>query len=449
MIDLTSLNDNALVDWSKNFAGKISEYASLFGFTALDEHHINEDSATTETLVDTTNQAKDARAAPSLLDELVSFKNSIIKGPGDQVRNAFPAVFAGLGTRAAVGVLPRMMSLIDNIRKNPGLTPAIAQSLGIDDVTMAKLKGSDNEMLAWLGTFVDKLKVHRTELGLHETEVQAANSDVNALQHVMQQTDKAQSATPNHPQLPNLLKYKELIANGPSAALTRAFPAIAPAMLAAVPGIVPRFTDFMQRIMHSGKLNDNIGSELGLNAPKAAPAAAMPRETVEQREPVAAAAPRPAPQPAMVPPSEHHHGGVPGWLLPLILLALLGLITYTFWPKPTHSARGVPGTTPAVAPVPTGPLTISNIKVTPSANGTFVTWNTNRPATGQVEFGKTQKLEMGISPKALSADSQNYVMTHTQKLTDLHHAVTYFYRVVSKDKNGNDVMSKVGSFRVP
>ena len=455
MIDLTSLNDNALVDWSKNFAGKIGEYASLVGLSASDEHRINEDSAATTTLVDTTNQAKEARSAPSLMDELVGFKNSILNGPAESLRKAFPAVFAGLGTRAAVGILPRMMSLVDNVRKNPGLTPAIAQSLGLDDATLQKLKGSDNEMLAWLGNFVDKLKGHRTELGLHETEVQAANSDVNALQHVVQQTDKAQSEAPNHPQLPNLLKYKELIANGPGGALTKAFPAIAPTVLAAVPGILPRFTDYVQRIMHSGKYDANIGSALGLNEPKETPA--MAHETVEKREPVAAATPRPAPQPAMTRPTEHH-GGFPGWLLPLILLALLGLITYSFWPKKTHVARGVP---PGAAPVPvstpvpvqvpvsSGPLTISNVKVTPESNGTLVTWNTNRPATGQIEYGRSNKLEMGISPKAVSTDPHNYVMTHTLKLLGLHHAAHYFYRVVSKDKNGNAVMTKVESFKAP
>ncbi len=210
MIDLTSLSDNALVDWSKNFAVKIGEYASLFGISTVDEHHINEDAATTSTLVDTTNQAKETRTAPSLMDELVGYKNTILHGPGEQLRKAFPAVFAGLGTRAAAGILPRVMGLVDKVKKNPGLTPAIAQSLGIDEATVQKLKGGEQEMLGWLNTFVDKLKDHRSELGLHETEVQAANSDVNALQHVVEQTDKEQKAAPNHPQLPNLLKYKEL-----------------------------------------------------------------------------------------------------------------------------------------------------------------------------------------------------------------------------------------------
>ncbi len=273
--------------------------------------------------------------------------------------------------------------------------------------------------------------------------MQAVNSEYSELDHVVRQTDKERDAAPTDPQLPNLLKYKDMIKSGPSEALTRAFPAIAPAVLAAVPGIIPRFTDLMQRLMHSGKYNEKIGESLGI-AEATKPAAPQPAVT---REP-AAAAPRMAPRPVT---PEPQHKGAPGWLLPLILLALLALITYAFWPRRTPAARGVPGTpapvatTPAPAPTPaaTVPLAISDLKVAPGKKGALFTWDTDLPATGQIEYGRTANLEMGISPKAVSmTDQRNFVKTHSLSLMDLQHGVTYYYRVVSKDYKGNRALSK-------
>ncbi len=164
MIDLKSLDDNGLVEWARNFSDKIKEYASTFGLSTSDVHRVDEDSQTTTTLVDTTKQAKETRAAPSLQDELAGFKTQVINGPSDQLHKAFPAVFTGLGTMAGVGLLPRILDFIQKLQKNPQMTADMAKSLGIDSMMMQKLKGSDNEMLAWLGNFVEKLKLHHEDI---------------------------------------------------------------------------------------------------------------------------------------------------------------------------------------------------------------------------------------------------------------------------------------------
>lgn len=436
MINLDSLSDNGLVDWARNFSDKVKVYASDVGLTGADVHRIDEDTNTTSTIVDTSNKAKETRADPALQDELAGYKNTVFHGASEQLRKAFPSVFAGLGTFAAVGILPRLLSFVDSIRKNPRMTGDMAKSLGLDNLAVDKLKGNENELLAWFGNFMNQLKLHQTELDVHDSQVQAANNDYSALEHVVQQTNQAQSAAPNNPQLPNLLNYKDLIKNGPSEMLTRAFPAIAPALLAAVPGILPRFTDYVQKIMHSGGYNEQIGKSLGV--------------AEEKREPVGA--PKIAPLPAVPAAAARAGGGFPGWLLPLILLALLGFLTYAMGPKKTRLERGVPGVAPAPVPVTqpatAEPLTISNLKATPIAGGTLITWDTNRPATGQLEFGRTTKLELGISPKTVSLDPHNLVKSHSLKMMDLRHGTDYYYRAISRDKDGNQAMSKETSFHM-
>jgi hypothetical protein len=81
---------------------------------------------------------------------------------------------------------------------------------------------------------------------------------------------------------------------------------------------------------------------------------------------------------------------------------------------------------------------ISTISLT--TNSAVVSWQTNKPADSQVEYGTT------TSYGSMTILDNTRVASHSQTLTNLQPATTYQYRVRSKDEGGSNVVSSNFTF---
>jgi hypothetical protein len=70
-----------------------------------------------------------------------------------------------------------------------------------------------------------------------------------------------------------------------------------------------------------------------------------------------------------------------------------------------------------------------------TTNSAVVSWQTNKPADSQVEYGAT------TTYGSMTTLDSTRVATHSQTLTSLQPATTYQYRVRSKDEGGSSVVS--------
>jgi hypothetical protein len=86
----------------------------------------------------------------------------------------------------------------------------------------------------------------------------------------------------------------------------------------------------------------------------------------------------------------------------------------------------------------TTPPVISDVTVTDiSAASANITWNTDEPATSQVEYGLTQACELGtIEDEALAT-------SHSLTIEGLDEGTIYYYRLHSTDSLGNTATSEV------
>jgi hypothetical protein len=75
-----------------------------------------------------------------------------------------------------------------------------------------------------------------------------------------------------------------------------------------------------------------------------------------------------------------------------------------------------------------------------TTNSAVVTWQTNKPADSQVEYGTT------TAYGTLTALDGTLVTSHSQTLTNLQPATTYQFRVRSKDEGGSSLVSANFSF---
>jgi hypothetical protein len=69
--------------------------------------------------------------------------------------------------------------------------------------------------------------------------------------------------------------------------------------------------------------------------------------------------------------------------------------------------------------------------VSVTSTSATVTWVTNEAATTQVQYGTT------TAYGATTALNGSLLTTHSQALTGLSAATTYYYRVLSRDAAGN------------
>ncbi len=85
-----------------------------------------------------------------------------------------------------------------------------------------------------------------------------------------------------------------------------------------------------------------------------------------------------------------------------------------------------------------GPV-ISNVVARPGPGRVTITWRTDVPADGQVQYGRTTAYS-----SATSLD-RNLVTSHSVTITGLTRKVQYFFQVLSRDGAGS-LSSATGSF---
>lgn len=113
--------------------------------------------------------------------------------------------------------------------------------------------------------------------------------------------------------------------------------------------------------------------------------------------------------------------------------------TYNFRVKSTN-ANNITGTSPNYTFTTLTPLAVSEINVADIGNTTAtITWKTNLPADSKVDYGMTQ--DLGLT----RYDAAN-VLNHSITLTGLTRNTTYYYRITSKDNDGQVIQSEVYSF---
>ncbi len=175
------------------------------------------------------------------------------------------------------------------------------------------------------------------------------------------------------------------------------------------------------------------------------------------------------PQPGGMPPQQPGWGPQPGWappapksqssskpflvmLLIVLLIGLGGLVYWQFGDQLLAFFKSSTGGTGSA--VDTTKPVISNVTATASLTTAVITWTTNEPASTQVEYGKTKE-NTSLSPTQPDTDPSTGasagVVTHSVTLTGLEPSttannITYYYRVKSKDKAGNEAVSDWKSF---
>jgi hypothetical protein len=120
---------------------------------------------------------------------------------------------------------------------------------------------------------------------------------------------------------------------------------------------------------------------------------------------------------------------------------------------PTPSASASPRTTPtpkaSASPSPTPNVitdprpVISKLRaIGLGPTEATITWQTNKSASSYLEYGESSTFGQSSFDKRLL---QNHVM----KIKDLAPGKTYYYRVKSKDANGNEATSNTQTFKTP
>jgi hypothetical protein len=145
-----------------------------------------------------------------------------------------------------------------------------------------------------------------------------------------------------------------------------------------------------------------------------------------------------------------HKKGTSAWLILLIIVVVLGLLGgglyygYETFFQEAQISTPTPPTTPETPPPPannpppvdTVPPSITDIVVSPTDESIVVTWTTDEPATGQVEYGKSTDYS---STTALNKDLST---SHKITINWLETNTTYHFRIMSEDSTGNQAFSE-------
>lgn len=139
-------------------------------------------------------------------------------------------------------------------------------------------------------------------------------------------------------------------------------------------------------------------------------------------------------------------------LLIVLLIGLGGLVYWQFGDQLLaffkSSTGGTTTTTDTTKPV------ISKVVATAGTTSARIDWETDENASSQVEYGKTKE-NTSLKPDPPQDDptggASAGVITHSVTLTGLEPSttannITYYYRVKSKDKAGNEQVSDWKNF---
>lgn len=104
-------------------------------------------------------------------------------------------------------------------------------------------------------------------------------------------------------------------------------------------------------------------------------------------------------------------------------------------PKPTPKPPKKIKITPIPTPTDTTPPLITNVQINNiKANSVSISWSTNEPTTGEIEYGFTNT----YGKKSIDPTSS---LTHSATLTNLIANTAYHFKIISKDSSGNDSSS--------
>lgn len=458
MIDLKSMSDDRLVQWLGVFADKIKGSASMLGISHSEVSSVEHDYRGMSSLTDAVNQAQSSNIDQRIRQDLDHYKNFIRNGPDDELRQKYPDA-----VKTAPGIIPRVTGMLDSIKSRSGYNPEIGRMLGIQGMGDASLSGmleskSNPEIAAWLGGVVNGLKAHKSELDISDSEIEHINRDYESFREIADDSETVSRSDMPGAAADKLNRYMNMMKNGPGSSITALFPALGAMSIA--PGIVPRISGLLDKLKDAPGFGAIAGS-LGMGEP-----------SPERYHETAAAGIGRGPE--HPPPRSTQHA--PGrsssssWLLPLIALGLIGLLAWLIWPRggrdvdmgariPETAGPDITAKQPAVPKpgIPAAPgagpakeaeaLKISDISAMPVAKGAVVNWKTNRPSTSQIEFGKTESLEMGRGPRM--ADPDKMVIDHSMQIGGLMPKTRYYYRVISQDKAGNMAESRRYDFMTP
>lgn len=135
-------------------------------------------------------------------------------------------------------------------------------------------------------------------------------------------------------------------------------------------------------------------------------------------------------------------------LLVLLAALLIGLGGIVYWQFGDQLASLFSTTSGSSTGADTTAPTFSNISATAGETSARIDWETNEPASSQVEYGTTSSYELGTTTMEndpFSGASMG-VLTHSIVLSDLELDITYHYRIKSRDAAGNEGVSEDATF---
>ena len=136
----------------------------------------------------------------------------------------------------------------------------------------------------------------------------------------------------------------------------------------------------------------------------------------------------------------------------MLIILLIGLGGLVYWQFGDQLLGFFTSSTGGTGGVDTKKPVITNVAATPGTNNARIDWQTNEPASTQVEYGRSQQ---STSLSELTDDPTSGtsagVVTHSVIIQNLESSstagnVTYYYRVKSKDAAGNEAVSDWKTF---
>jgi glucose/arabinose dehydrogenase/endonuclease YncB( thermonuclease family) len=118
-----------------------------------------------------------------------------------------------------------------------------------------------------------------------------------------------------------------------------------------------------------------------------------------------------------------------------------GANTFSYWSDNGAASHNVQiGSAGATFTAYFGPPIVSSVASRVTGNRVTLTWNTHEFSDSQIEYGTTPYLG------SFTAVNSSQVTTHSMDLQNLLRRVTYYYRVISKDKLGATGVSAIQQF---
>jgi ABC-type Fe3+ transport system substrate-binding protein len=122
--------DNELLGWYRHFLERLPTHQQTFGLSNAAVQSAHNDYDALAHLVRGVDTALNDHKATPHFQELVSYKNLIRDGVGDNLRSAFPAVFTPVVLATAPGIIPRLLAFVERLKAMPGFLTSMGERLG-------------------------------------------------------------------------------------------------------------------------------------------------------------------------------------------------------------------------------------------------------------------------------------------------------------------------------